>query len=524
MHKPGDPAGRAACLLVPNLPLAAELRAHPELSDAALVVATAPGPHAEIIAVSAEAARRGVRVQSSVAHARAVCAELIVHIASPALEAAARAALLDAALSVSPRAAAARPGSGSFHTEGAVHLDASGVGALFHSEAGFATALITRAQRLGLPGNAAVASSRRIAHIAARALSGSGEIRVLPPGTEASFLAPLPIDILDPEGALKDRLARFGVHTVSGLLALPQRITGDNVDRAGDRALVTRLGPKILRLIELARGQETDLPLPVPDTTRLLEAIDLEYAIDRLEPLNFVIQGMLSRLLARLEVRHLACRDLLLTLQLENGGCDSRHVTAASPTLDRRNLLRLVSHALESHPPQAAAVSLTLETEGCLAHDEQLDLFRPAGPAPAALAGTLAELEALCGSQRIGSPRVADHHHPGAFRMAPFQPSTSNANSQPPPPPAGILAIRALRPPVHASVTLSQGAPTAIRSAVANGRVIQIAGPWRTTGGWWSKEEHFAFDSFDVQTHDGTVTRLRFDHLHHTWHIDAIYD
>ena len=122
------------------------------------------------------------------AHARAVCAELIVRVASPASEPAARAALLDAALSVSPRAVEAPRSSGAFAGEAAVYLDASGVEALFHSEAGFAAALTARAQRLGLPGNAVVASSRHVAQIAARQLSDSGETRLLPPGTEAAFL------------------------------------------------------------------------------------------------------------------------------------------------------------------------------------------------------------------------------------------------------------------------------------------------------------------------------------------------
>ena len=53
-------APRTACLLIPNLPLAAELRAHPELGGEPLAVASGPGPRAEIIAISAEAARRGV--------------------------------------------------------------------------------------------------------------------------------------------------------------------------------------------------------------------------------------------------------------------------------------------------------------------------------------------------------------------------------------------------------------------------------------------------------------------------------
>ena len=77
---------------------------------------------------------------------------------------------------------------------------------------------------------------------------------------------------------------------------------------------------------------------------------------------------------------------------------------------------------------------------------------------------------------------------------------------------------------MHAQVQLRQHRPEWIRSAVASGRVVRLAGPWRTTGGWWSREDRFAFDSFDVQTSDGTVARLRLDHVHREWQIDAVYD
>jgi protein ImuB len=524
----GASAPRTACLLIPNLPLAAELRAHPELGGKPLAVASGPGPRAELIAVSEEAARRGVLGQTRVAHARAVCAELIVRIASPALETAARAALLDAALSVSPRAHEAPRSAGAFAAEAAVYLDASGVDALFHSEAGFAAALCARAQRLGLPGNVAIASSRQVARIAARRLAGPGETCLLAPGREAAFLAPLPIDSLDPADALAEALTRFGVYSVSDLLALPRR------------ALRSRLGPEVMRLVELAEGRGDDTPLPVPQSARLCEAIDLEFPIARLEPLAFVVQGLLSRLLARLEARHLACGDLAITLQQEDGARDARRIGSAAPTLDLRVLVRLVCHALESQPPQAAVEGVRLETEGRPIQSDQLDLFRPAGPAPAALGRTLAELEALCGGDRIGSPRVADHPHPDALQMAPFQPGTAqtprpspgpragnlaiHTPHASPGPRAGQLAIRALRPPLAASVRVCQGLPEHVRSAIANGRVLQVAGPWRTTGSWWSREDHFAFDSFDVQTADGTVARLRFDHLRKHWQIDAVYD
>jgi hypothetical protein len=54
--------------------------------------------------------------------------------------------------------------------------------------------------------------------------------------------------------------------------------------------------------------------------------------------------------------------------------------------------------------------------------------------------------------------------------------------------------------------------------------VTDAAGPWRTTGAWWSEEERFAFDHFDVWTSDGTVCRLRLDRVERRWEIDAVYD
>lgn len=87
-----------------------------------------------------------------------------------------------------------------------------------------------------------------------------------------------------------------------------------------------------------------------------------------------------------------------------------------------------------------------------------------------------------------------------------------------------MLAIRALRPPVPAQVRARRGVPAWVRSPLANGEVVRVAGPWRTTGHWWSEEERFAFDHFDVQTADGMVVRLRLDHVTRGWQIDGYYD
>ena len=504
-------AARFACLLVPDLPRAAALRAHPELSGRPFAVSSGGGARAEIASVSDEAIRFGVRRGHSVAEARSLCAALAVHVASPALEEAARAALQDAALSCSPRAELEPRRAGLYAGEAAVSADASGVASLFHGEAGFAAALALRAAALGLPARVGIASSRGVARIAARRVARDGETLLLAAGAEAEFLAPLPIDVLDPDDALASRLTRFGIHTLRDLLRLPRQ------------ALATRLGPAALALSAQARGTCSLPPPRAPDETRIAEAIDLEYPAERLEPLLFTLQGLLSRLLARLEVRHLACGELALTLDLAGGGRDARRIGVSAPTRELRVLVRLVAQSLESQPPRAAVACARLETRGVALRRDQLDLFRPPGPAPGALAPALAELASLCGASRVGAPALADHHHPDAHAALEFSPAATDA-AQAPPAGAFLLALRRLRPAAAAEVRLRAGHPSWIRSAVCSGRVLRCAGPWRTTGGWWSREGRFAFDHFDVQTEDGTVVRLRYDHVARAWQIDGIYD
>lgn len=528
------PRRRVACVRVPDLPLAAEHRAHPELRDGPLAIAAGAGPRAELVSVSPEAAQRGVRRGTSATHARSVCPGLCVRVASPALEQAARDALLDAAFACAPRAALAPRTGGAFAAEATAFVCAEGTGALFHSERGFATALGRRARTLGLPAQVAVASSGAVARLVARRLGGDGlggdgeGVAVLPPEREAAFLASLPLDLLDPDDDLACALTRFGVRTVRDLLVLP---------RGGLRS---RLGPRALELVRLARGRARETPLSEPRDRPLVEGVDLERSVDRLEPLLFALSGALSRLLERLQVRHLACGDLALRLELDGGGRDARRVGVAAPTGDPRVLLRLVRHALGSRPPQAPVVGLRLETRGLPLRGDQLDLFRPAGPAPAVLGETLAALQSLCGAERVGAPVAADTHHPDAYALSPFAPPPPR---EAPPPtrlasgPGGTpsreresgtftaaLALRALRPPVPAQVRLHQQSPVWVRSPIANGRVVRCAGPWRTTGGWWSPEERFAFDGFDVETEDGVVVRLRFDHVQRTWQIESVYD
>lgn len=528
---------RIACLLVPDLPLHAELRASPALRDRPLAITSGPGARAGIVAVSREARAYGVAVGQTLPQARAVCPGIEVRIASPALERSARDTLLDVALSLAPRAELAERGAGAFLSEGTVFVDARGLEALHGgdprgSEAAFASRLHARAERAGLRGFVALASTREVARLAARhlalaALRGGPDDEeelettlVLDPERELAFLEPLPIDLLDPDDRTAQALTRFGIHRIRQLLRLPRR------------ELATRLGPGLLELVARARGEATEPPLPEPHTTTLEERIDLEAPIASLEPLRFVLHGLLSRLVERLALRGLGCSELHLQLQLEDGGHPSRRLGLESPCQDARVLGRLLGLAIERDPPAAAVEGLVLACEGVPLAREQLDLFLPRGPSPSALDQTLAELAAICGPDRVGAPQPVDDHRPDAFGLRPFRRSRARARAPDrpgaprlrPPRRGASLTMRALRPPLHADVRLERSRPAHLRSPLCRGRLVVVSGPWRTTGYWWSSTAHFAVDHYDVQLEDGTLLRLRHDWKARRWQIDGLYD
>ena len=517
---------RIACLLVPDLPLHAELRASPELKGHPLVITNGHGFRAEALAVSHEAFVQGIRPGQSLPQIRAICPEIETRIASPVLERAARETMLDVALSLSPRAELAERASGLFLSEGAVYVDASGIEALHASESAFASVLHARAERAGIRGVVALASSRGIARLTARHLahlpaSSSGDASspttlILSPKGELAFLSPLPIDLLDPDDRTAQALTRFGIHCIRDLLRLSRR------------DLAARLGPGLLSLVARARGEENELPLAEPRVASLEEGIDLEAPIESLEPLSFVFRGLVSRLTERLTLRSLGCVELRLALQLANGARESRRIGVASPCQNERVLLRLLRLALESKPPAAAVERVTLISLGVPLRREQLDFFLPRGPSPSELDQTLAELAAICGTERVGTPLVVDDHRPGVFALKPFskrKPRSkanieANGHSQRKP----RLTLRALRPPLRAEVRVEHGSPVFLRSAISRGEILSSAGPWRTTGHWWEKSTHFAVDHYDVQMSDGSVLRLCFDWKTKRWQVDGLYD
>ncbi len=515
---------RIACILVPNFPIAAIVRANPELLLAPFAISNTSAPHAELIAVSTRARKSGVYPGMTIAQARSIIPELAVVNHSEAAETSAMDALADAAESISPLVEKG--------DDGRAWLDLAGLERLMGSEEVIAAELEKRVGHVGLECAVGIASNKEIAHLAARC----GGLRVIDAGQEGDFLNWLPLDMLGLDEKapadstdIEDTLARWGIRRLGELARLDPDAIG------------SRLGRRGVELIRIARGENPSRLIPRRPTEVFTEAIELDYGIETLEPLGFVMLPMLERLCERLKLRGLVAGDMMLSFGLSDHRKFSRRVAIGAPSNDARAMLAMVTLSLENLAPEAAIETIRIEVEPRKPRAAQTDMFLPPAPAPDRLELTIARLAALCGPENVGTLRPEDSHRVEAVRVEEFHP--------PPPRPLELngnsevkniaqLAIRAVRPPLEVEVLLSRGVPEFVRGPNLGARVVSMAGPWRRDGEWWHTSEdtapspqltmktngNFRRDYYELALADGGVYRVFRDVNSAQWFVDGIYD
>src|SRR5262249_13640706 len=175
---------------------------------------------------------------------------------------------------------------------------------------------------------------------------------------------------------------------------------------------------------------------------------------------------------------------------------------------DPRVLRTLVLLDLESNPPPsplrgfgetstvtAAVDVVSIELDPAPARITQFSLLERALPSPETLSTLTARLLALVGETRVGSAVLLDSHAPDAFRLARYAPGEPPAPLRTPEPQnprtsephPGLL--RRQRTPPAIRVAVERGRPVHIASSkrgLPYGAITQCAGPWRTSGGWWT--------------------------------------
>jgi protein ImuB len=421
---------------------------------------------------------------------------------------------------------------------GTVVIDVEGCELLFGSPYQLASEVAQRAQKsrthggLETTASIAIAANPDAAIHAAAYLKG---ITFVSPGEELTCLGEFPLARLDHSlvkvekkvaEEILETLRLWGVCSFADFAALP--IAG----------VSERLGQAGIKLQQLAAGK-TERHLKVKQPAPVFaNSIELEHPLFELEPLSFIFARLLHQLCAALNAYALATNELSVSMQLEDQTTHERRLSLPYSMRDHKVFLKLLLLDTEMHPPQAAVTSVSIACEPVKPRVLQNGLFVPLAPAPDKLELTLARLAKLVGEQNIGSPVLLDTHRPDAFSIKHFTLHTNSdvrkrrkiGKRQSPAGHGLCLGLRMYRPPLRAIVEADQGCPAQIsawsKQRSVYGKVVSLAGPWRTSGDWW-RDDEWARDEWDVMLErqgQQSLYRIYRELQTEHWFVEGSYD
>src|ERR1700738_3609120 len=490
-----------ACVYIADFLVQAVVRGQRALGDGALALLGGTPPLWSVVAANPAAFEAGIQLGMTKAQV-AQFSNVQICMRSEAQEKAAHAALLDAAWSVSPRVENTAPDT--------IVLDLDGLATLFGSDENIAQEFARRVAAIGLAARVAVAANIEVAIHAARGFPG---ITIIPAGEERRRLGALPVGVLTTETETLDILERWGVETLQALAALPVL------------QLSERLGQEGVRLSELARGVRQRSLVLAQVSSSFAEEMELDDAVEELEPLSFLLGRLLDQLCARLEARALAVRAVRIRFELQpsfekdfqtlkedvrkKSGVKQyeKVLTLPVPMRNSKTLLKLLRLQLQGDPPPAPIQEIYMTADAAAPRVAQNGLFVPCGPDPAKLEVTIARLGELGGGGCLGCAELLDSHRPESFRMKRFAVASEqnkrrgrnepkvkeNSNTR-----ATVTGLRVIRPAQAVRVELRDEQPVRVYLRGMRGEVVAASGPWRSSGDWW-QEDAWHQDEWDLE-------------------------
>src|ERR1700730_6511156 len=539
-----------ACVYIPDFLVQAGVRGQRALGDGALALLGGAPPLWSGVVANPAAFSGGIplgmtRAQAgqfgNVVGARDTRARSTVQICmrSETQETAAHAALLDAAWCVSPRVEDTAADT--------IVLDLDGLTGLFGADENIARELSWRVAAIGLAARVAVAANIEVAIHAARGFPG---ITIIPAGEERRRLGALPVGVLTTETETLDILERWGVETLQALAALPVL------------QLSERLGQEGVRLNDLARRVRQRSLVLAQVSSSFAEEMELDDAVEELEPLSFLLGRLLDQLCARLEARALAVRAVRIRFELQPSfekdfqtlkedvrkkpGVKQyeKVLTLPVPMRNSKTLLKLLRLQLQGDPPAAPIQKIYMTADAAAPRVAQNGLFVPRGPDPEKLEVTIARLGKLVGEGNLGCAELVDSHRPESFRMRRFVVANEQnkrrgkndrnvkENTQIH---AAVTALRVMRSAQAVRVEVQDEQPVRVYFRGMRGEVVAASGPWRSSGDWW-QEDAWHQDEWDLEIEFSLdaqqfpsglqrgLYRIYFDALQQGWFLRGVYD
>jgi protein ImuB len=301
---------------------------------------------------------------------------------------------------------------------GLIEIQADGLDRLWGPEPVLVERLVAALAGV-LPGapRPGIAGTRFTATVAAGHATPA-EPRIVEPGEDVRFLAPLSSSLLSSDPDVRARLTRFGLRRIGAVADLPRS------------ALVARFGEEGERLHARARGQELEPFRPRRASERLILGLPIDPPTEETEALRFVLHRLAATLAEQVAARGMAAAraHLRLTLDLAfaRPGTPGELVVEQrfpEPTAEAEAIERLLHARLERTPPPAAVERLELELAGIEpAVGQQLSLFVPQVARTSRLGWQLARLMLTFGEDRIRRVAVTDPDAPLAERRWTWRP------------------------------------------------------------------------------------------------------
>jgi hypothetical protein len=333
----------------------------------------------------------------------------------------------------------------------------------------------------------------------------------IPPGAEHGYLAPFPLEVLDPAPDLASLLDGVGIERCGELADLAQ----EDVE--------IRFGAEAVALWRLARGDDRRLlfgPAPRALPHAALEWTD--YELRDTERLLFVINRLAGSVTGTLRELGQGAQAFTLTFMLARGGVVERPFHPSRATADQRSWIRLIRHALERERLPDLVSGIALRVDAVFPSESvQGDLldrgFATAREAEAAMARVLDQGATLVSPRR--------NHHPLLRRRSEWmlqesslvwaRPQIGPADVEP----ELVLHLLLEPEPVEVEATDRRGfaAPVRYRDKTGRHELVTASGPDCVSGGRWEGEEAYAWELYCCIRSDGELVQLGRDARTNTW-------
>lgn len=288
-----------ACLRLPYFPVTAhEINPIADVSTPVLV-ARYQGGRGRIVGLCAQSDHAGVMVGMTMSRARALCPTAQVTLLSPSRVRRIFETLQTALMRYSQWSDIERDGL----QTAILYVD---LGKLMPRDGrSMARQIIDELQRLGFPASIGLGSGKFTARVAAEQ-TPVGEACLVGRGDEAAFLAPHPVTLLPLDKETARRLHLLGLQRMAQLAELPRS------------ALIAQFGKLGERLHRLASGEDLRrVARYTPPAAEVMVQFFDPPLEDRLI-LDRVLAACIDSLITRLTEQSVTCREITLTVRLDN--------------------------------------------------------------------------------------------------------------------------------------------------------------------------------------------------------------